>query len=199
MDKLQSIKGQEHAKRAMEVAACGGLAVALVGPPGCGKTMLADCFGDYVGTVVEAWPCRCGELGCPAHECRCTLSQAKSVKDNIKAACEEYGVAIMVEVPELRLRELQSDGRYSETWGAVESRIRAVRDLRAKRPDDDRMTLDGDCLRLLEMAVDRLGFNPRAVDKVKSVARVIADMDNSQSIRSPHLAEAIQYRSIDRG
>jgi magnesium chelatase family protein len=51
---------------------------------------------------------------------------------------------------------------------------------------------------LLQRAIDQLGFSARAYDKVLRVARTLADLDNSEAIRDNHVAEAIQYRNLDR-
>jgi magnesium chelatase family protein len=59
-------------------------------------------------------------------------------------------------------------------------------------------TLDGAGERTLEMAVRKLGFSARAHDRILKVARTIADLDNSTQVLSKHVAEAIQYRNLDR-
>jgi magnesium chelatase family protein len=58
--------------------------------------------------------------------------------------------------------------------------------------------IDGDGHRLLERAVERLGLSARAVSRVRRMARTIADLDGSAAVRSLHLAEALQYRLLDR-
>ena len=58
--------------------------------------------------------------------------------------------------------------------------------------------LSDDCLLLMKQAMDEMGLSARAYDKVRRVARTIADLDGSANIQSLHVAEAVQYRLLDR-
>ena len=61
-----------------------------------------------------------------------------------------------------------------------------------------RAELSDSCLLLMKQAMDELGLSARAYDKVRRVARTIADIDGSPQVRSSHVAEAVQYRLLDR-
>ncbi len=58
--------------------------------------------------------------------------------------------------------------------------------------------LDSQCHKLIETAVNRLGLSARAYNRIQKIARTIADLDSEESIMSKHVAEAIQYRRLDR-
>jgi magnesium chelatase family protein len=58
--------------------------------------------------------------------------------------------------------------------------------------------IDEESHRLMEMAIEKLGLSARAMNRILKVARTIADLEGSPAVESPHIAEAIQYRSLDR-
>ena len=58
--------------------------------------------------------------------------------------------------------------------------------------------LDGECDRLLDYAMNKMGLSARAYDRILKVARTIADLDGSENIRPQHISEAISYRNLDR-
>ena len=157
-------------------------------------------------------PCRCGFLGDPRHECRCTPSDVERYRTRISGPLLDR-VDLHVEVPALTLEELhQQRGEASAT---VAERVAAAREIQRLRfgrrdasPVNAAMTerqlarhcrLDDGAQGLLDSAFRRLGLSIRAVTRVLKVARTIADLAKSNDIAAAHLAEAIQYRSLDRG
>jgi magnesium chelatase family protein len=121
-------------------------------------------------------------------------------------------IDIHVEVPTVPYRELtgRSKGTDSDTMRAQVSRARAVQQKRfpgtsnaTNASMDSRQLkhhadLSDSCLLLMKQAMDELGLSARAYDKVRRVARTIADMEGSTDIQEQHLAEAVQYRLLDR-
>jgi magnesium chelatase family protein len=106
-------------------------------------------------------------------------------------------------------------GGAGETSAAVRARVIAARDVQLARKASGLTTvtcnavlssrelatvapLDAQSQRLVEKAVERLGLSARAFTKVVRVARTIADLEGSQRVRAPHVAEAIQGRLVDR-
>jgi len=121
-------------------------------------------------------------------------------------------IDLHVEVPSVTLKELR--GSAGESTAAVAARVAAARAGQLKRfgPGSSTPVNSGmgpEALRrhcvvdpagraLLDRAFEKLGLSARALDRILKVARTIADLVGSDTIRSPHLAEAIQYRSLDR-
>ncbi|ABK97788.1 Mg chelatase-related protein [Pelobacter propionicus DSM 2379] len=121
-------------------------------------------------------------------------------------------IDIHIEVPAVKYRELaeQSEG---ESSAVIAKRVEAARGIQLERfkgtkvhcnahmnPRQIRKFCEPDAAghRLLEMVTERLGFSARAYTRILKVARTIADLEYSESVREQHLAEAIQYRSLDR-
>ncbi len=155
-------------------------------------------------------PCPCGHLGDPKFACRCPPPLVDRYRARISGPFLDR-IDLQVEVPAVNLKELRSSaGESSQT---VARRVAAARAVQLDRfgqvdtPHNSAMTaelvsrfctLDAAGRKLLDAAFDRLGFSARAHNHVLKVARTIADLAGSESIRSTHLAEAIQYRALDR-
>jgi magnesium chelatase family protein len=113
-----------------------------------------------------------------------------------------------VEVPAISYRELAGveAGEKSETVRLRVEKARAKQQERGGR-NNARLSsrelracaaLDSDGHRIMERAVERLALSARAIERVRRLGRTIADLDESEAVRGPHLAEALQYRFLDR-
>jgi magnesium chelatase family protein len=121
-------------------------------------------------------------------------------------------IDIQIEVPAVKFREL-ADGGQSEASAAIRARVEAARARQLERfrgravysnaqmSSRDLRTycvLDRAGERLLEQAMQKLGLSARAYARILKVARTIADLESAERLSPSHLAEAIQYRSLDR-
>jgi magnesium chelatase family protein len=312
---LAEVRGQAHARRALEVAAAGGHHLLMIGPPGCGKTMLArrlpgilpplsldesievSCIysaaallphpgllrrrpfraphhtisgiglvgggrGPRPGEVTLAHrgllfldelpefgrgtldvlrqpleegslvinrahrttrlparfmlvaamnPCPCGQLGRGDRPCACTPAMVARYRGRVSGPLLDR-FEVQVEVGPVRARDLEH-GEAGEPSAAVALRVAEARRRRAQRlahpmragavvasPADATRApaLDRASRRLLGQAINRLGLSARAHDGILRVARTIADLEGAETIHATHLAEAIQYRTLDR-
>jgi magnesium chelatase family protein len=151
-------------------------------------------------------PCPCGFFGDSTRECRCTPGIIQRYLGKISGPLLDR-IDIHVEVPAVPYKELRSNGT-SESSADMRERVeraRAVQQARGfvnacmpSRLIRKQCALDEAGERTLEMAVRKMGLSARAHDRILKVARTIADLDESPTVSAKHLAEAVQYRSLDR-
>jgi magnesium chelatase family protein len=156
-------------------------------------------------------PCPCGHLGDPRYCCRCPPPLIERYRGRVSGPLLDR-IDLHVEVPAVSLAELRSSA--GESTQEVARRVAAARTVQLDRfgahtPSPTNSTMGPEQLRrfcavdaagrgLLDTAFERLGLSARALDRVLKVARTIADLAGSDAVRASHLAEAIQYRSLDR-
>jgi magnesium chelatase family protein len=152
-------------------------------------------------------PCPCGFAGDPVHPCRCTPLQTERYRGRLSGPLRDR-LDITVEVPALPPASLGAaqPGESSETVRArvVSARERqelryAAHGIRTNRELTPRLIaahcpLDDGAARLLERAVSSLGLSARGYDRVRKVARTIADLGGEEGVRADHVAEALQFR-----
>ena len=312
------VKGQQHIKRAIEVACAGGHNLIMVGPPGAGKTMMARCIPgilppmtlaeslettkihsvagkiqsgnallvrrpfrsphhtistvamtggggtphpgeislahngvlfcdempEYQRSVLEVLrqpleerkvlisrsnytveypadfmlvasmnPCPCGYYNHPLRDCVCTPGQIQRYMSRISGPLMDR-MDIQLEILPVSHADLGRD-EQPESSAAIRERV-----VKARKIQSDRFQAcegihcnaqmssrqlsefarpDADGLLLLQNAMERLQLSARAYTRILKVARTIADLADSEGIRAEHIAEAIQYRTLDRG
>jgi magnesium chelatase family protein len=157
-------------------------------------------------------PCPCGFHGDPKRQCRCTPQQVERYRDRISGPLLDR-IDLHVEAPAVPFEDLRSEER-AESSASMRERVVRVREIQRERFGagskvrlNARMSsnhvrkfcaLDADAENLLRMAMDNLSLSARAHDRILKVARTIADLAGSEHIAPEHIAEAIQYRSLDR-
>jgi magnesium chelatase family protein len=157
-------------------------------------------------------PCPCGYYGDPKQRCDCTPTQIQRYRARVSGPLLDR-IDIQIDVPAVRYEELTSlqPGEPSE---AIRQRVLKARGIQQRRfADNPRVhanagmgtrelnthcRLDADCHQMLKMAMDDMNLSARAYDRILKVARTLADLEGVETIQAQHLAEAIQYRSLDR-
>jgi len=156
-------------------------------------------------------PCPCGYFNDKSHECSCTPPMMQRYISKISGPLLDR-IDIHIEVPAVQYRELRS-AAAAEGSMDIRARVLAAREKQHERFGTGRIytnaqmqtrqirthcELSSDAERLLERAMQQQGLSARAHDRILKVARTIADLDAQPAITVGHLAEAIQYRTLDR-
>ncbi len=156
-------------------------------------------------------PCPCGYFGDRVRTCHCSPQQIRQYQSKISGPLMDR-IDLHIEVPSVKYRAL-SDKETGESSMSIKERVNKARELQKKRFGSDdivcnaRMTekqiqefcqIGEEAHKLIEMAIEKLGLSARAVNRILKVSRTIADLENNRNIESAHVAEAIQYRSLDR-
>jgi magnesium chelatase family protein len=157
-------------------------------------------------------PCPCGYYTDPRHECTCKPEQIQKYMSRISGPLLDR-IDIHVEVPALSYEELagKPSGPDSATLREQVAKCRSIQIERFRNEPKifcnahmeskhlrSYCILDDASMNLLKNAIDKLGLSARAFDRIHKVARTIADLEAKDKIESAHIAEAIQYRSLDR-
>jgi magnesium chelatase family protein len=157
-------------------------------------------------------PCPCGFFNHPEKECTCSPQMVQRYLNKISGPLLDR-IDLHVEVTPVPFSELSSQ-RATESSEIVRNRVVQARELQAERFKNyegvyanaqmsskllkEICVISSTGLNLLKTAMDKLNLSARAYDRILKVSRTIADLSNSQEIKPEHLAEAIQYRSLDR-
>jgi magnesium chelatase family protein len=162
--------------------------------------------------VASMNPCPCGYYNHPTRACVCNPGQVQRYLNRISGPLLDR-IDLQIEITPVPF-ERMSDPRPSEDSATIRQRVIAARQIQEKRfaehegvycnaqmntrllrlyaqPDDEGLAL-------LRNAMTRLNLSARAYDRILKVARTIADLDQSATVCSRHLAEAISYRNLDR-
>jgi magnesium chelatase family protein len=151
-------------------------------------------------------PCQCSWLGDPSGRCHCTIEQVQRYRNRISGPLLDR-IDMHVEVLRLSFDEMQ--GEKGEPSTVVRKRVRKTRNTQLRRNNtlnsqlthqqiDEVCALKKTDQLLLQQAVEKLRLSARAYHRILKLARTIADMDQSTSIKTQHLMEAVNYRKLDR-
>lgn len=161
--------------------------------------------------VASMNPCPCGYYGSSDKECTCKIEQIKRYMNKISGPLLDR-IDLHIEVESVKYEKLKCDERVEKSED-IRKRVNDARKAQLERYKkyqiysnaelpprliDKFCKLNSESKKILERAFERLGLSARAYGRILKVARTIADLEQSVDIKRNHLAEAIQYRSLDR-
>ena len=154
-------------------------------------------------------PCPCGYYGDPTHRCVCTPGQIQKYMNKISGPLLDR-IDIQCEITPVPFKDI-SQTAPGEPSATIRERVIAARQIQEQRYKDikgihcnaqmtERMIHQyAESVEVLRSAMERLSLSARAYSRILKVARTIADLDGSEKVQLPHIAEAIGYRQLDRG
>ena len=162
--------------------------------------------------VASMNPCPCGYFNHPEKECVCGPGIVQKYLNKISGPLLDR-IDLHVEVTPVSFNELSSE-RKTEDSNTIREKVIRAREIQAKRFEQmegmhcnaqmeaqkvqEICVISDQARMLLSKAMQRLNLSARAYDRILKVARTIADLANSEEIKTEHIAEAIQFRSLDR-
>jgi len=157
-------------------------------------------------------PCPCGFFGHPTKNCTCSPSAVSKYLGKISGPMLDR-LDIHVEVPPVKYDELKDDAGTAESSAEIKARVDKARQIQNERYKDENIScnarltpkllkkycvLSDEAEQLLSAAFKNMGLSGRAYDRILKVSRTLADLDGVEKIESTHIAQAIQFRSLDR-
>ena len=171
-------------------------------------TLTYPCSITLVGAMN---PCPCGFFGHPTRNCTCSQTMVTKYLNRVSGPMLDR-LDLHIEVPPVDFEALSST-QVEETSEQIRARVNKARQIQNERYKDEGITcnarltpamlkkycrLTDDAAKLLQASFDKLGMSARAYDRILKVARTVADLDSSQDIEMIHMAQALQFRSLDR-
>lgn len=164
-----------------------------------------------ISLIAAMNPCPCGFFGHPTRQCTCSPKMVSKYLNRISGPMLDR-IDLHIEVPPVDYNALNSTGR-EENSAKIRERVNKARKIQTERYAGTGITcnarltpallkkyciLSEDASKLLQASFDSLGMSARAYDRILKVSRTIADLDGSENIEMQHVAEALQFRSLDR-
>lgn len=168
-------------------------------------------FPSSIMLVASMNPCKCGYFGDPVRECTCSPTQIQSYLGKISGPMLDR-FDIQVEVPAVKYDDISSD-KKGESSERIRERVQRARQIQLERYKsmsiytnsqlgaaaiEEYCRIDEKGKDLLRKVFETMGLSARAHSRILKVARTVADLEGAQDISVAHLAEAIQYRSLDK-
>ena len=176
------------------------------------RTRMSVSYPANFNLVAAMNPCPCGYYGHPTRDCRCSATQVQKYLGHISGPLLDR-IDIHIEVPAIAYKDLTGEAT-GENSDSIRARVIAARHIQNERFQHvlslnvnadmgSRETrkycrIDKEGELLLKSAMDSLGLSARAYDRIIKVSRTIADLEGEMNIKPEYLAEAIQYRNLDR-